>query len=416
MIANINTDCECLPLARADIDRRLGQCGLSKQVDDLLKGRENIFAQTPVFVSHDDHAAMLSIIDAIEALTHLQPYQHSVLARAGITLPVQKTHGLILGYDFHLSDEGPRLIEVNTNAGGAFIVSKLLRAVGSDFTCCYESNIYGAKSDQQSIDAFLVSMFGHEFKLGGGTALKTLAIIDEDPAEQYLYPDMLIAKSLLEKNGIDVLIADPGVVIAQQGGLYIGEQKIDMIYNRLTDFMLADLRHQHLKAAYESRQVVVSPAPFHHALFADKRNLILFGNDQKLSDFGLNEPHRSALATVPKTVALEPENADELWTQRKVLFFKPRDGFGSRAAYRGRKITTKVWGQISAGSHVAQEFVPPSLRVVTLADGAVKLKFDLRIYTFGGQPFAMAARVYQGQTTNFRTRGGGFAPVILINN
>ena len=144
--------------------------------------------------------------------------------------------------------------------------------------------------------------------------------------------------------------------------------------------------------------------------------MILFGDDQELSGFGLNPQHRAALNSVPKTVALEPGNADELWTQRKVLFFKPRDGFGSRAAYRGRKITTKVWGQISGGSHVAQEFVPPSLRVVTLADGAVKLKFDLRIYTFGGQAFAMAARVYQGQTTNFRTRGGGFAPVILINN
>jgi hypothetical protein len=28
----------------------------------------------------------------------------------------------------------------------------------------------------------------------------------------------------------------------------------------------------------------------------------------------------------------------------------------------------------------------------------------------------MAARLYQGQTTNFRTVGGGFAPVYVIGN
>ncbi len=39
------------------------------------------------------------------------------------------------------------------------------------------------------------------------------------------------------------------------------------------------------------------------------------------------------------------------------------------------------------------------------------MKFDLRAYAYAGQVLWVAARLYQGQTTNFRTPGGGFAPV-----
>lgn len=39
------------------------------------------------------------------------------------------------------------------------------------------------------------------------------------------------------------------------------------------------------------------------------------------------------------------------------------------------------------------------------------MKFDMRAYSYEGSAMWFAARLYQGQTTNFRTLGGGFAPV-----
>lgn len=39
------------------------------------------------------------------------------------------------------------------------------------------------------------------------------------------------------------------------------------------------------------------------------------------------------------------------------------------------------------------------------------MKFDLRTYSYDARVQWIAARLYQGQTTNFRTPGGGFAPV-----
>ncbi len=86
-------------------------------------------------------------------------------------------------------------------------------------------------------------------------------------------------------------------------------------------------------------------------------------------------------------------------------------GYGSRAAYRGDKLTRRVWQDIVAGGYVAQAIVAPGERRVDRDDEARPLKFDLRAYAYDGAVQWLAARLYQGQTTNFRTPGGGFAPV-----
>lgn len=45
------------------------------------------------------------------------------------------------------------------------------------------------------------------------------------------------------------------------------------------------------------------------------------------------------------------------------------------------------------------------------AGASEPLKFDVRNYVYEDAVQWVAARLYQGQTTNFRTPGGGFAPV-----
>jgi len=60
---------------------------------------------------------------------------------------------------------------------------------------------------------------------------------------------------------------------------------------------------------------------------------------------------------------------------------------------------------------VAQSFVTPGQRAVDEHDASRSMKFDMRAYAYRGAVQWVAARLYQGQTTNFRTPGGGFAPV-----
>jgi hypothetical protein len=86
-------------------------------------------------------------------------------------------------------------------------------------------------------------------------------------------------------------------------------------------------------------------------------------------------------------------------------------GYGSRAAYRGDKLTTRVWQEILQGNYVAQAIVKPGERMMDENAAIPAMKFDLRNYTYDASVQWVAARLYQGQTTNFRTLGGGFAPV-----
>jgi len=141
---------------------------------------------------------------------------------------------------------------------------------------------------------------------------------------------------------------------------------------------------------------------------------VTLSDPQWVAQQGLPEAARAVLArVVPRTRLLTPDNAEQLWAERKGYFFKPLAGYGSKAAYRGDKLTTKTWSQIRQLPYVAQALIPPSQRVVMVNDQRKALKADVRAYAYNGQVQLFAARLYDGQTTNFRTDGGGFAPVFV---
>ena len=248
----------------------------------------------------------------------------------------------------------------------------------------------------------------------GDLPIGRIAIVDDSPEQQYLYPEFLLARQMLRQAGFDVIIADAGALHYDGGRLLAGDLEIGLVYNRLVDFALEAPEHAALAAAYREGTVVVTPGPRHHALLADKRNLTLLSDPLALEALGLAPAQRERLAGIPRTVQLTPENADALWQSRKTLFFKPSGGHASKAVYRGDKITRGVWNQIARGGYVAQAFAAPAERAVRLDGAAVMRKMDVRLYTYDGRILLTAARLYQGQATNFRTPGGGFAPVFPV--
>ena len=72
-----------------------------------------------------------------------------------------------------------------------------------------------------------------------------------------------------------------------------------------------------------------------------------------------------------RTIEVTSGNAEQLWATRKSWFFKPSGGFGSKAVYRGDKVTKGVWAEIVRGGYVAQEFAPASERTIKL-DGVAR--------------------------------------------
>jgi hypothetical protein len=192
-------------------------------------------------------------------------------------------------------------------------------------------------------------------------------------------------------------------------------QVVDLVYNRLTDFSLEEVQNSALREAYLADTVVLTPHPQAHALYADKRNLVLLSDAAWLREIGIDAADRQLLlGGIPRTEEVNAQDAEAFWRSRKQWFFKPAAGFGSKAAYRGDKLTKRVFEEISRGGYIAQALVPPSERRL-LVDGVEQdLKLDLRNYVYQGAVQLVSARLYQGQTTNFRTPGGGFAAVFSV--
>lgn len=411
----LNSGCFCVSLdrdaLRHALESAIGQRGLF----DLVQQRcPYLFAALPVFVSGTHLARMRTLVQTIESVVALPAYREHVLARS----PASARHdpggarGVFMGYDFHVTEGGFGLIEINTNAGGAMLNAVLARAQRA---CCpaVEPHLQ-PWATAQNLEGRILSMFEREWLRSGRTKpLRSVAIVDESPTEQYLYPEFVLFQELFQRHGLQAVIADPGELQWRSGRLWHENLAIDLVYNRLTDFSLEAPTSATLLAAYLQGAVVLTPHPQAHALYADKRNLALLCDDGLLQSLGVPAHEREVLrSSIPKTEVVTLDKAERLWRERRQLFFKPFAGYGSRATYRGDKLTQRVWREIRAGGYVAQALVAPGERTLNeSADLAQVLKFDLRNYAYNGQIQWVAARLYQGQTTNFRTPGGGFAPV-----
>jgi hypothetical protein len=411
----LNRGCFCITLDRPALAR-----ALNREVDSpdfaqrLGETHPSLFSNVAAFVSAETLAEMAEVVDAVETAARLPGYRDEALSWAP---PIARLDfgplGAFMSYDFHVADTGPRLIEVNTNAGGAFLNAALAQAQRA---CCADAKTPFEISPSKDFGQRIVDMFIDEWRRQRGKGRpKVIAIVDDAPSEQHLFPEFRLAKALLEKHGFETLIADAKELLFDGEALSFGSSPIDLVYNRLVDFALEEPRHAALKAAYAGGNAVVTPNPRVHALFADKRNLTLLSDTERLKHWGLTQSHLDILReSIPKTVVILPSNTDALWGDRRNLFFKPARGHGGKAAYRGSKITRTVWAEIIAGDYVAQSYAAPSVRGVQLGETRAEFKVDVRLYTYGGAILLAAARLYQGQLTNMRTLGGGFAPVMEV--
>jgi hypothetical protein len=91
-----------------------------------------------------------------------------------------------------------------------------------------------------------------------------LAIVDNAPETQFMFPEFQLAQQLLQARGIGTLILDPSELEYVDGALTAKGKPIDMVYNRLVDFALDVPAHEALKLAYLDGAVVVTPNPRVH--------------------------------------------------------------------------------------------------------------------------------------------------------
>lgn len=403
-ISRLNEECFCLPLERPELEAaaaaRLGAgeaAGAAGELDALSAGqpmflpsslRDDLFARARAV------GALLLALAATRARAARRPFDPEALAAAGI----------FNSFDFHLAATGPKLIEVNTNAGGAFLQPLFLDAVSP------ARAQPGFAPEAMLLDAWA--------RLRPGRALRRLAIVDDAPETQALHIDMRLCAAALEARGIAVDILDRADLRRESGALVGPRGPIDMVYNRLVDFHLREPASAPLLEAWEAGEAVVAPNPDVYRAFADKHLLIALSDPEAAAALAA-EAHTDAalvLDTVPHTELVDPASAARLWEARRDYVFKPAQGYASRGVYRGDKISRTKWDEIAGKAYLAQRFAEPSQRAMRLAGGPAAHKADIRVWAHGVEPLFAAARLYGGQVTGFRGEGAGFAPILWLES
>ncbi len=348
------------------------------------------------------------IVKAFHFLRQMPLYQKSILSEGPEIVKWKPPNSSILmSYDFHLTSSGLKLIEINTNAA----CSLLLHALNI-FNCVEQ---FGESSFPERLKEEFIEEI-RTFGLNGSNSI-TIAIIDDNLKKQKTYFDFLLSQTQIESWGWECILGEPqDFILDEESGYLISKNgnRIHLVYNRLVDFLLESPNHNHLALAYLRGKTCFSPNPHEYFLLSDKKRLVDISTPGWLESLQVPDNMIQILRrTVEKTILVDLSKANELWQNRKSLFFKLRSSHSGKQAVRGKSITKKAFEHIlKNGNFVAQKFIlAPKLK---FPQSSQEFKFDLRFYAYKDAIDLVGARLYNGAVTNFQNLGGGFASVKIV--
>jgi len=307
-----------------------------------------------------------------------------------------RTGSLVTGYDFYVTPEGPKLIEINTNAAAGILCFLLHRY---HQTGCVSPHFFEELRQvvmDQTHTVFSQSSPSH------------VIILDEHPAQQQAYFEFLWFQSLMESWGWPTQILDPQDFPSQFS-------QPTAVYNRFCDFDLSEQRSLAILQAYLDRKICLMPNPLEFAALSDKSRFLDWSSDIFLTEVGMTKEEIVVIRRmIPQVYALTTDNAAELWEKRKSFYFKPRQSYGGKSVYAGKSISRSVFQRmVDIGALAQPAFSAPFWEWDMPGEGRLSFRYDVRVYVIGDQIAFSAARLFRGQVTNFRTPFGGFSPVIF---
>lgn len=355
----------------------------------------SLASETPVSVSRTEFEAMLQFSRTVFRLKDNTTYLSQLRAQLPETAHIQtQWPSVLMGFDFHLTDAGPRLIEINNNAGGLYI---------GDGRWLPQPDIAELSG---SLEQRLMHMFHTDWA--------SIAIIDEDVTGQFMYPEMQAYAELFRKDGRKVMVACPEDLHLHENGLSCNGVHIDAIYNRHTDFYLESEAVAHIRRAYEQGQVVVNPHPRSYALIGDKTRMVDWWRQGFLESCIAPGEVERIRGVTPETHKLSDMDIGQAWSERRQWVFKPAARHGGKGVLLGKAMSRKRFEALDLTDTIVQRLVPASEVEVEGIDGEKnRMKFDMRLFMHGEKLIALAGRVWRGQVTNFRQPGSGWIAITI---
>lgn len=357
--------------------------------------------QLPKSVLQNAQAA----IQALYKISRRSAYAQLLEPVEGVSTVETSYNSLLMAYDFHTNEQGDCfLVEVNTNASGYLLTSLM--------------EMTHAESSTEPTPAMndLLRSLEIELKLWGqAQAQRVIGITDQDLPLQKMYLEFLMYRDFLNNSGFTAEIVESRDFSLLDGHLLTPSGRpVDLVYNRLTDFYLENPAHENLSQAFQKNLVCLSPNPREYWLLADKQRLVQLSTPGFLESAGATVEEIECLKKVliPSFERSAFGSPEEIWAERRKLFFKPKRSYGGKSVYRGESVSRKVFERLMLEDILIQHF-SPAQKVPTDDPRSVlsNWKFDLRFYVYADQIQQVVARIYQGQVTNFASPLGGFTRV-----
>lgn len=311
----------------------------------------------------------------------------------------------LMAYDFHTTENGEAfLVEINTNAS-AYLLSCLAYLAHGESTI--------TKSALEELKKSFLDQLSPVEKRN-----PYFIISDENLFEQKMLLEFVLYKNLIESWGFKCELIDAHDLTTQKIQ-DINQSHHCVIYNRTTDFYFESQDLKVLADLYTQKRATVFPHPWAYATSADKLRLSELSSNQWRSIYQIDESEIKPLLEViiPTFTPSQLGSIEKIWSDKKSLFFKPRQAYGGKSVYRGQSISRKVFDRIMSENTLIQKFIPaqswPNLDQMNFMEN---WKFDLRFYVYKGKIQLAIARSYQGQVTNFSSPYGGLTAVQFVSN
>ena len=260
------------------------------------------------------------------------------------------------------------------------------------------------------------------WKQWGGSGRPRIGIIDYDHVPTH--SEFLIFQEYFEKNGFEVVVADPRSLELRQGRLMAGNFAIDLVYRRvLVNELLEHLDECHALVEAVRTRAVCMLNSFRCKMLHKKLLFALLWSDEMQAHFTAAQV-AAVRRHVPWTCRVEEgfinhkgrrvDLVEFAMAEQQRLVLKPNDEYGGKGVVIGWERTASQWEEALrdalAYPHILQERVPvPRADFPDLDLNMAPRIVDLDPYVFNGEAIGFLTRLSDTSLCNV-TSGGRPGP------
>ena len=329
--------------------------------------------------------------------------------------------------DAFLTPDGPRFIEINSDAPAGFGYSDRMARVHRDLPVFREFARTQAVTYQASDEGLVRAVMGALPRTTAGPPL--VAIVDW--AEVKTRADQEILREAFLARGFDCVLADPRAMTVRAGRLRTSGRPVDLVYRRavLSELVEHELEVQAFLIAYRERL-----CPFVNTLrcrLSEDKAFFAVLTDEAFGSLMSEDERQFVARAVPWTRKVEERRTVKdgravdlvpfVLAERERLVLKPAHAYGGRSVFVGDETPAMEWEaavRAALGSPwvVQERVVIPEEPFPAFEGGSlgfVPLKVNTNPFYVAGQDVGAVTRASRSSVINV-SAGGGSVPTFVI--